>query len=333
MEQEAAARTYDESVVIDGLNVSNWRSPAVYRSLQSGGITAINATIAVWDDYRSTMDNVAGWLRRFRENEDTLLQVKSAADVLQAKREGRSGIILGWQNGSPIENDLDRLALFHALGVRIIQITYNERNLLGNGCYERTDDGLSSFGLDAVKEMNRLGILIDLSHVGDRTTLETIDVSEQPVACTHANARSFFDHPRNKTDEALKLVAQRGGVIGANAFPPFLRNGFESTLEDYVDAIDDLVDRVGIDHVGIGTDFTQDQPRAFFDWLFAQQGTKPRDIADSYPDPLLHPTGMETPDKLSNLARELGRRGYNQEDIGKILGGNWLKLFREVWGG
>ena len=331
--EDSAHVIYDQAIIIDGLNVSNWNSPAVYQSLHSGGVTAINATIAVWEGYRETMDNIAAWIRRSREYEDILMQARSSQDILGAKETGRVGYILGWQNASPIENDLDRLALFHALGVRIIQITYNERNLLGNGCYERTDEGLSRFGVDAVKEMNRLGILIDLSHVGDRTTLEAAELSQQPVACTHANARSFFDHVRNKTDEALTLIAERGGVIGANAFPPFLRRGFESTVEDYVDTMEDLVERVGIDHVGIGTDYCQDQPKAFFSWIFSQQGTKYPEQPLDFPDPLLHPEGMETPDKLSSVATELVRRGYPSEDITKILGGNWLRLFREVWGG
>ena len=324
---------YDESVVIDGLNVSNWNSPAVFDSIHSGGVTAINATIAVWENYRQTIDHVAAWVRRFTAYESTMSQVRTAKDILEAKREGKSGVILGWQNATPIENDLDRLGLFYDLGVRIVQVTYNERNLLGNGCYERTDEGLSNFGVDAVKEMNRLGILIDLSHVGDRTTLETAELSEQPVACTHANARSFFDHPRNKTDEALKLITDGGGVIGANAFPPFLRKGFQSSLRDYVDAIDDLVERVGVDHVAIGTDYTQDQPKEWYDWLFSQQGTKARERPLAYPYPLVHPKGMETPDTLSSVSGELLGRGYRAEDVGKILGGNWLRLFEQVWRG
>ena len=327
-----ADAVYQRSIVIDGLNVSNWESPAVYPSLQAGSVTAMNATTVVWEGFQAAMDNTAAWLRRFRDRSADLTQVKSAKDILRAKDEGRVGVILGWQNTSPIENDLDRLALFHALGVRIMQLTYNERNLLGNGCYEGTDDGLSNFGVDAVKEMNRLGILIDLSHVGDRTTLDAADLSETPVACTHANARAFYDHPRNKTDDALKLIAEGGGVIGANAFPSFFPKGFDTTVSDYVDAIEDLVERVGIDHVGLGTDYTQDQPKEFFDWIFSQQGTKARPTPPVFPDPALHPIGMETPDKLSSVARELASRGYDAESIVKVLGGNWLRLFQRVWG-
>ena len=324
---------YANSVVFDGLNVSNWSSPEVYRSLDAGQVTGINATVAIWEGFAQTMDNIAAWVHRFETRSDTLAPATTAADILAAKEMGKTGVVLGWQNSSPIGNDLDRLALFHALGVRIVQITYNERNLVGNGCYERTDDGLSMFGQDLVREMNRLGMLVDLSHVGDRTTLEAAELSDAPVSCTHANARGFFDHPRNKTDDALRLIAQNGGVIGANAFPPFLRNGFQSTLSDYADAIDDLVERVGIDHVGIGTDYTQAQPKAFFDWIFSQQGTKRRETSDAYPENLLHPAGMETPDSLSGVSRELSRRGYADADIAKILGGNWLRLFARVWGG
>lgn len=325
-------KLYDTSIVIDALNVSNWDSLEVYKSLHEGQVTGINATIAIWENYSQTLDHIKNWEKRFNAHSDILVQAKSVTDLINAKDQGKTGVVFGWQNASPIENDLDRLALFYNLGVRIIQVTYNERNLLGNGCYERRDEGLSNFGIDAIKEMNQLGILIDLSHVGDRTTLETAELSEYPVACTHANARAFYDHVRNKPDDALKLIADKGGVIGANAFPPFLRNGFESTVIDYVDAIDDLVERVGIDHVGIGTDFTQDQPAVFFDWLFSQQGTKPRQRPVAYPDPVIHPKGMETPDKLSSVAKELSDRGYREKDLKKILGGNWIRLFEQVWG-
>jgi membrane dipeptidase len=323
-------KLYDSAIVIDGLNVSNWKSPGVFESLHAGGLTAINATSAVWENCEQGLDNIAEWIVRIR-NTDCLTHIHTVSDIHQAKKDGKVGIIIGWQNASPIEHNLERLEAFHNLGVRIIQITYNERNLLGNGCYERADEGLSRFGVGAVREMNRLGILIDLSHVGDRTTLDTVEISEKPVSCTHANAREFNDHVRNKTDEALKLIAEKGGVIGANAFPAFFPNAFDTTLSEYVDALDDLVQRIDIDHVAIGTDFTQDQPPEFFEWIFASQGTRKQERPFAYPDPLVHPKGMETPDKFCNIAQELSNRGYEDVDILKILGGNWLRLFQTVW--
>ena len=186
------------------------RVPAVFSSLAASGLSAINATVATWDNFVETMDNIAAWPAHFRHYADIITQVRSTSDILQAKKDGKVGVILGFQNASPIENKLERLELFHQLGVRVIQLTYHERNLLGNGCFERRDDGLSNFGLDALRVMNGLGILIDLSHVGDRSTLEAAEMSEKPVAITHANARSYFDHRRNKTDDTLKLVAEKG---------------------------------------------------------------------------------------------------------------------------
>ena len=228
----ARGTLYRESVVIDGLNVSNWDSEAVFRDLAAGTVTAINATCATWEGFAATVDAIARWRRRLRERSDTIRPALSAEDIRRAKREGRTGIILGFQNASPIENDLDRLEVFAALGVRVIQLTFHERNLLGNGCYERHDDGVSNFGRDAIAEMNRLGIVIDLSHVGDRTTLETIEASAAPVAITHANCREYHRIPRNKTDQAIRAVAAKGGVIGATCYTKFLRTGGHSTVED-----------------------------------------------------------------------------------------------------
>lgn len=329
-------KLYEEAIVIDGLNVSNWDSPAVYESLSAGGVTAINATIATWENYVQTLGHIEAWMRRFSARAETVAQIRTVGDITAAKEEGKAGVILGFQNASPMENELGHLAVFHALGVRIIQLTFHERNLLGDGCFESANAGLSNIGRDAVREMNRLGILIDLSHVGERSTMETIDHSEKPVAVTHANCRSYFDHPRNKTDAAVKRLAERGGVVGATAIGTFLRSQFDSDLEDFIDAIDDMAGRIGIDHVAFGSDFTQDQPPSFWRYIGSQQGTRfPSTFTDEdtrYDLMALYPRGLETPDKLPNLAVALDKRGYSNEDIKKVLGGNWLRLFREVWG-
>ena len=217
----------------------------------------------------------------------------------------------------------------------MIQLTYHETNLLGSGCWERNDCGLSNFGVDAVREMNRLGIVIDLSHVGPKTTMDAIEMSEQPVAITHANALSFCDHPRNKEEEALKLLAEKGGVVGATSFANFLPKGFDSTVEDFVDGIDDMVERIGIDHVAIGTDSTHDQPLEFWHYIVSQQGTKfPSTFADGsvpYTELSFQPKEIDSPAEFPNLAEALANRGYRAEEIAKLLGGNWMSLFERVW--
>jgi len=333
---------FERAIVIDGLNVSNWDSPSVYESLHLGGVTAINATVAQWENYHDTLDNIAAWLPRFSHYSDTIIPCTNVEGIMTAKREGVTGIILGFQNASPIENNLDRLMVFHRLGVRIIQITYHEANLLGSGCFERHDYGLTNFGVDAVKEMNRLGILIDLSHVGSQTTMETIEMSEKPVSVTHANLKSHLDMPRNKDFDAIKLMTERGGVIGATCINSMLREGKKATKEDYIDVIDDMVEKFGIDHVGIGTDFTQDQTESFWRYSSSQQGTKfpLKIIADQgiYPDEMTdlakqryYPVGLETPDQFPTIASLLLGKGYKPEDVAKVVGGNWLRLFNEVW--
>ncbi|MBI3942874.1 MAG: membrane dipeptidase, partial [Chloroflexi bacterium] len=213
--------------------------------------------------------------------------------------------------------------------VRIIQITYNEGNYAGAGCLESTDWGLSRFGMDLIDEMNRLGLLIDLSHVGYRTSMEAIEASQQPVAFTHANPRALCENPRNKTDEQLLAVARKGGVIGANIFPPFLAKGSQATIEDFVDAIDYMVRLVGIDHVAIGTDFTEDQPEAWFRWLLMRRGNRKQIIPLDYP--IINPEGIRSAAEFPNITRALLKRGYANADVKKIMGENLLRVFQTVW--
>ena len=334
-------------ITIDGLNISAWGPRGVLEDLVAGGVTAINATIAIWeDDFASTLDVISAWYEIFEENSDLVLPVRTVDDITEAHRSGRCGVIFGWQNATPIGNDLRRLKLFHELGVRIIQITYNERNLLGNGCYEPHDEGLSKFGRAAVAEMNRTGILIDLSHVGDQTTLDAIELSELPVSITHANARSQDDHPRNKTDDAIRLLVEKGGVIGANGFPMFLPRGFEATLDDYLDRIEYLVQMVGPEHVAIGSDLCQEQvvraavyfaaTRSWFESApgrgpFSSQGTVPTEHMASIPEPYVHLNGFASAAEFQNITAGLEKRGYSRADIENIMGGNWLRLFSKVW--
>ncbi len=318
-------------ITIDGLNTSKWGPRGVLEDLVAGGMSAINATIAIWDDFESTIDAISSWYEIFEQNSDLVVPARSVDDIIAAHESGRCGVIFGWQNATPIGNDLRRIQIFHELGVRIIQITYNERNLVGNGCYELHDEGLSKFGQAVVAEMNRLGILIDLSHVGDKTTLDAIEHSETPVAITHANARSQDDHPRNKTDEAIKLLVEKGGVIGANGFPMFFPEGFESTLDHYLDRIDYLVQMVGPEHVALGSDMCTDQPREWFEWLFSSQGRIPAENVAHTPEPYVHLNGFATEAEFQNIGAGLERRGYSATDVEKIMGGNWLRLFGEVW--
>ena len=192
-------------------------------------------------------------------------------------------------------------------GVRVIQLCYMEANICGQGCLERFDAGVTNFGLEVIEEMNRLGILIDLSHVGHRTTMDTIEASQMPVAFTHANPYTMCDHPRNKPDESIKAVAAKGGVIGATIFPPFLPRGNDSTMDDFVAVVDYLAEMIGIDHVAVGTDFTQDQDVPFFDWLLTGRSKKGPALKLSHP--LKLPREIQTAADFPNFTEAFFKEG------------------------
>lgn len=320
---------YDDAILIDGLVIARF-SRAVFEDMQRGGISAANCTCCIWHDFRATMANVAQWKHWFIEHADLIRPVHSAKDIRRAKSEGRVGIILGWQNMSGIDDDLYNLVLFRDLGVRVMQLTYNTQNLIGSGCWESRDSGLSDFGRDAIDEMNRLGILIDLSHVGSLTSDEAIKHSKSPVAYTHC-CPMLKKHARNKTDEQLRTIADAGGFIGFASYTPFLPQGEGSTIDDCVAALDYLINLVGENNVGIGTDWVQDQDVDFFRYLSADKG-RGRATTNTYSKVPSMPIGLDTLGDFRNFVLAMERASWSETRIRAVLGENWLKFLAAVWG-
>jgi membrane dipeptidase len=323
-----SSELHERSIVIDGLIISNFGRD-VFEDMRKGGLTAANCTCCVWEGFTETMRNVMRWKSWFREHGDIIRQVYTTKDIVEAKEQGKTGIILGWQNVTGIEDQLGYLALFKELGVGIIQMAYNTQNLVGTGCYESKDGGLSDFGRDVVAEMNRLGIMCDLSHVGPQTSTDVIMTSKKPVAYSHCLPAGLKAHPRNKSDEQLKFIADRGGFVGVTMFPPFLKRGPDSTIEDYVDAIEYVLNICGEKSVGIGTDFTQGYGKPFFDWITHDKGygRKLTDFGD-----VINPEGIRAIGDWPNLTAAMERRGWSASRIEGVIGANWLAVLREVWG-
>jgi membrane dipeptidase len=315
-----------DAIVIDGLIVARWER-SVFEDMKRGGLTAANCTVSVWEDFRSTVDNVVAMKGLIRANADLLTLVRTADDIESAKRQGKTGIILGFQNAHAFEDHLGFVEAFADMGVRVVQLCYNTQNLVGTGCYER-DGGLSGFGREVIAEMNRVGIAVDLSHVGPKTSKEAILESKKPVTYSHCLPSGLKKHPRNKTDEQLRFIADHGGLIGVTMFPPFLRRGIESTVDDYVDAISYVIDVVGEDAVGIGTDQTQGHGQEFFEWITHDKG-RGRRLTDL--GAVVNPQGVRTIGELPNLTAAMVRRGWKTSRITKVIGGNWLRFFRDVW--
>lgn len=318
---------HETSLVIDGLIVSKW-GPEVFAAMRAGGLTAANCTCGIWEGFEASIDAIAQWKQWFRAHPDLLLQVYTPDDILRAKAEGRVGIILGWQNSVGFGEDLRRVPLFAELGLRVVQMTYHTANMAGSGCLESRDRGLTDWGHDLVAALNAEGILIDLSHVGTETAADIVRASRQPVAYTHCAPMALKEHPRNKTDAEMRLVAEHGGLVGVTMFPPFMRRGSESTLDDYLDAIEHIIGVCGEGQVAIGTDFTQGLTAADFAYLLRDKG---------YGRQLIQPKGAVFPpdfgriEQYPNLTAGMEGRGWPAARIARLLGGNWLRLFREVW--
>jgi membrane dipeptidase len=323
-----AANLHKDAIILDGLVISKW-SRAVFEDMRRGGLTAANCTCSVWEGIRGTMDNVAEWKRLFCENADLLLQVFDTTDIARAKKENKTGIILGWQNTSGIEDQIQYLQIYKDLGIGIMQLTYNTQNFVGSGCYEGVDSGLSDFGRDVVDEMNRLGILVDLSHVGAKTSDDAIRHSKKPVAYSHCLPSGLKEHQRNKSDEQLKFIASRGGFIGVTMFPAFLKRGTEATVDDYVEAMDYVINIAGEECVGFGTDFTQDYGDEFFRWLSHDKGNG-RELVKL--GEIINPEGMRRLGDYPNLTAAMERAGWPEARIRGVLGENWVRVLKEVWG-
>ena len=286
---------------------------------------------------RSGFALIGGWHRYIRERDDALL-VLSAADIERAKSENKIGLILHCQGTAIIEDELDLLDAYHAAGLRVVQLCYNRKNLIGDGAGERTDSGLSYFGLRIIERLNALNMLVDCAHTGHRTSMDEIEASSAPVIISHANAYAVQDNARNISDELIKAIAANGGVVGTVGFPVFLTWEGQPTLDQFIDDIAYKVDLVGIDYVGIGIDYylgqhpVEDDATAMARYyqLVAAGHWRP---AEYPPPPYKFPSGIETPKTLHRLTEALLSRAFSEEEIRKILGLNWMRVYWAVWGG
>jgi membrane dipeptidase len=316
------------SVVFDGTVVAKWNR-ATFERMRAGGLTAVNCTICVWEGIKDTLLNIAQFHRYFGEYADLIMPCRTVADIEEAKRTGRVGIVLGWQNTSGIEDRIELLPLYKELGVGFIQLTYNTQNYVASGCWEKQDGGLSAFGERLVLEMNRTGIVVDLSHVGARSISDAIAISRKPCVFTHVCPAGLFPHPRNKTDAQLKELVKRGGFIGIATYTPFLRRGAESTLEDVIEVFEYVINVCGEQQVGIGTDFTDGQDEAFFDWVRQDKGHGARMVPTRGTAPPVK--NFDSLADYPGLTEAMHRRGWAEKRIRRILGENWVRFLGEVW--
>lgn len=292
--------------------------------LKAGGVDAALATAAAIENFSTSMGVVGAWLEIERSQRHPIRIVRCVDDIEVAKAQGQLAVVLHFQGADPIEDRLDYLDVFQASGVRVMQLTYNARNRLGDGCFEPSDAGLSKFGRKVIARMEHLSMVVDLAHAGACTALDAAAVASRPVVVTHANARRLFDTPRNLPDEVIRAVAATGGVIGVCAVPFFLVRGRPATLGMLIDHAAYIADLVGARHVGLGLDFAEEDAN---DYLYF--GYDERYVPAP---PWIFPAGIAGHADAGNIAPALRSRGFNDAEIGGILGHNFLRVFRQVWG-
>ena len=336
MERPGFEQVHREAIVIDATCPLANRMEFLEDWVR-GGATAITPSVEASNGVEGAMRSIAGWHKRIEAHRDRFSQVMCAADIEAAKSQGRLGIIFHFQNTDPVDDDLDLLPVYARLGVRMVQLTYNRKNRVGDGCEERTDAGLSRFGVRLIQEMNRLRLLVDLSHTGYRTTMEAMEISNAPPVFSHANCRAVCDSVRNLRDDQIRAVAARGGTIGIVGFPAFVAPVPRPTLDHLIAHIDHIAGLVGTDAIALGLDYFDgmagvmptEEAAALYERLLATGVWTP----EGYPPPPWHyPEGLERPSGLPQLTAALLDRGYGAEDVHKILGGNFLRVFHQVCG-
>jgi membrane dipeptidase len=335
MSTEITRTLHERSIVIDAVCPLLMDDASYLDWYRQGGVTIAGPTVGGWEGALPTLRRIGRWHRLLRERPDVIL-VKAASDIERAKRAGALGVFWHLQGTDPVETELDFVDLYRALGVGMVQLTYNVRNRIGDGCEERTDAGLSRFGIKLIERLNAARVIVDCSHTGLRTSLEAIELSSAPVVLSHSNLDSIHPSPRNVCDELLHAIADSGGLIGIAGFPAMVSTSPAPSVDELIAHIEGVVQRAGIDHVGLGIDYYWGQAGVASDAAaLAAYDEAVRDgrWSAAYPAPPHHyPAGIETPRTLPNLTVQLLERGFSERDTQKILGGNWLRVMREVWG-
>ena len=303
--------------------------------MREGGVDAVHVTIAYHEMFRETVLNFEQWNRWFEQYDDLIIKGLTVADIDRAKATNRTAIFFGFQNPSPIEDDIGLVEINHTLGARFMQLTYNNQSLLATGCYEVEDMGLTRMGREVIKEMNRVGLVVDMSHSADRSTIEAADFSQRPIAITHANPHEWCPALRNKKDDVIRAVTENGGMLGFSLYPHHLKDKTGCTLQGFCEMVARTADKFGVKSLGIGSDLCQDHPDSVVEWMRTGRWTKTIDYgegsaaAPGFPD---MPGWFRDNRDFGNIETGLRDVGMSPEEVGLIMGGNWYRFFAENFG-
>ena len=317
---------------IDNLQYCNW-SREIFEINRQAGLDAIHVTIVYHEDFDELKAVIKKWENHFSNNSDLIFHGKGFKDIEKAKSENKTAVFFGFQNCSPIEDDIGLVEKVYDLGCRFMQLTYNNQSLLATGCYESVDSGVTNFGREVIKEMNRLGLVIDMSHSAEKSTIDAIEISEKPIAITHANPSFWHPAKRNKSNELLKILSENNGMLGLSLYPHHLKDGTKCTLEDFCKMTAKTVEIMGVEKVGIGSDLCLNQPDTIVEWMrngtwainknFGE-GSKNKPEFPKQPEWFLDARGF------GNLEIGLKKVGFSESEVNSILGNNWYNFYKAM---
>ena len=315
---------------IDNLQYCNW-SREVFKINREAGLDAIHVTIVYHEDFDELKTVVKQWEDHFTKNSDLIFHGKDFKDIEKAKLENKTAIFFGFQNCSPIEDDIGLVEKVYDLGCRFMQLTYNNQSLLATGCYENTDSGVTNFGREVIKEMNRLGFVIDMSHSAEKSTIDAINISEKPIAITHANPSFWHPAKRNKSNELLKILSKNKGMLGLSLYSHHLKNGTNCTLNSFCEMVAKTAEIIGAECIGIGSDLCLNQPDTVVEWMRNGTWTKSRNYGEGsknkpgFPE---QPKWFLDARGFKNIEDGLKKVGFSENEVNGILGNNWYNFYK-----
>ncbi len=319
-------------MIIDGLQYCNW-SEKIFKQWRMSNLTAVHVTIAYHEQFRETILNFEKWNSYFESFSNLILPAYSLKDIIYAKENNKTAVIFGFQNPSPIEDDIRLIEILHRLGARFMQLTYNNQSLLATGCYEEQDSGLTRMGKEVVKEMNRVGMIIDMSHSSEKSTLEAIEYSSVPITISHANPEFWHKAKRNKSNKVLRALSENNGILGLSLYPHHLKNSSNCSVEEFTNMIKDLIELIGVEHIGFGSDLCQDQPDSIVEWMRVGRWTKNMDYGEGSPSnpgfPKM-PSWFKDNKDWHKIFENLSQSGLTDNQIKKIQGENWIDFFKRT---
>ena len=317
---------------IDNLQYCNW-SRDIFKINRDAGLNAVHATVVYHEDYDEFLIKLKEWDNLLNENSDLIFLGKTFEDIIKAKSENKTAIFFGFQNCSPIEDDINLIEKVYEHGCRFMQLTYNNQSLLATGCYEKNDSGVTNFGREAIKEMNRVGIVVDMSHSAEKSTLDAIEISEKPIAITHANPSFWHQALRNKSDFLLKKLSESGGILGLSLYSHHLKDGTNCKLESFCEMVAKTAEIMEVKNIGIGSDLCLNQPDSVVEWMRNGtwskstnygEGSKKKPGFPKQPDWFLDARGFD------NLESGLKKVGFNKQEVEGILGNNWFNFYKGI---